>query len=213
MKGVYPDSAIVGERIKEVRKQNKMSQTALAQMLKKSLRTIQKYESGQIDLTITAINEIAVCLNVSPAYLLGYDPNTANLQSLSDFAAYLFELDKKKELRFDIETGEDRDGWKCSITFDGLDHTTEHNSVICQLLTEFQLAREEYTYCIRSTEEYENWKNTMLNFHSRYTLQNRVVDDPDQATRSNLQFEYFNKKMARSLKNQSIDHSDESETK
>ena len=61
--------AEIGLRIKEARKAVKLSQTELATQLEKTLRTVQKYESGEIEPSIATINSIAKILNVSPAEL------------------------------------------------------------------------------------------------------------------------------------------------
>ena len=65
----------IGLRIKKARKAAKMSQTVLGTYLNKTLRTIQKYESGEIEPSIATINEIAKVLNVSSAELIGYEKN------------------------------------------------------------------------------------------------------------------------------------------
>ena len=59
--------AEIGQRIKEARKAAKLSQTELAGQLEKTLRTVQKYESGEIEPSIATINSIAKILNASPA--------------------------------------------------------------------------------------------------------------------------------------------------
>ena len=41
------DYPAIGQRIKQLRKRKGLNQTELAQMLKKSLRTVQKYETGE----------------------------------------------------------------------------------------------------------------------------------------------------------------------
>lgn len=61
----------IGLRIKEARKAAKLSQTELANRIDKTLRTIQKYESGEIEPSIATINSIAKILHVSPAELIG----------------------------------------------------------------------------------------------------------------------------------------------
>ena len=68
--------AEIGQRIKEARKAAKLSQTELAGQLEKTLRTVQKYESGEIEPSIATINSIARILNVSPAELIGYSRKT-----------------------------------------------------------------------------------------------------------------------------------------
>ena len=49
----------IGERIKLLRKKRGYNQKELANLLGKSLRTIQKYESGEIEVSIAMINELA----------------------------------------------------------------------------------------------------------------------------------------------------------
>ena len=46
--------AEIGERIKSARKAAGLSQTELATRLNKTLRTIQKYESGEIEPSIAS---------------------------------------------------------------------------------------------------------------------------------------------------------------
>ena len=43
------DYPAIGQRIKQLRKRKGLNQTELAQMLKKSLRTVQKYEDRSVD--------------------------------------------------------------------------------------------------------------------------------------------------------------------
>ena len=49
----------IGRRIKTARKAAKMSQTELANRINKTLRTVQKYESGEIAPSIDMIEQIA----------------------------------------------------------------------------------------------------------------------------------------------------------
>ena len=75
--------AEIGKRLKTARKAAGLSQTELATRLNKTLRTIQKYESGEIEPSIAMINAIAKELNVSPADLIGYRRPGIELNSLS----------------------------------------------------------------------------------------------------------------------------------
>lgn len=56
----------IGRRIKAARKAAKMSQTELANRINKTLRTVQKYESGEIAPSIDMIGQIAEVLGVLP---------------------------------------------------------------------------------------------------------------------------------------------------
>ena len=55
-------------------KKKGINQTELANLLGKLLRTIQKYESGEIEVSIAMLaNEIAKVLGWRITYLIGYD--------------------------------------------------------------------------------------------------------------------------------------------
>ena len=64
---------LVGERIAQIRKYNRINQSDLADKLGKSLRTVQKYESGEIDIPLSTLADIAKVLNTTMNYLVGYD--------------------------------------------------------------------------------------------------------------------------------------------
>lgn len=63
----------IGKKIQEVRKKKGLSQTELAELIGKSLRTIQKYESGEIGISIDEVHRIGKVLECSPGYLMGYE--------------------------------------------------------------------------------------------------------------------------------------------
>ena len=79
---MHSNPAEIGERIKAARKAARLSQTELAQRLDKTMRTVQKYESGEIEPSIAMINAIAKILNISPADLIGYQKPEIQLDSL-----------------------------------------------------------------------------------------------------------------------------------
>ena len=58
----------------------------------KSLRTVQKYETGEIEVSIDVVNEIAKHLDTTPTFILGYETNTAPIRSLADIMSFLFDL-------------------------------------------------------------------------------------------------------------------------
>ena len=82
----------IGNRIKQARKAQHLSQTELANRLGKTMRTVQKYESGEIEPSIGILNEIANILNISPAELIGYQKKNITLDTLSDVLYVLNEL-------------------------------------------------------------------------------------------------------------------------
>ena len=52
---MHSNPAEIGERIKAARKAAHLSQTELAQRLDKTMRTVQKYESGEIEPSIACL--------------------------------------------------------------------------------------------------------------------------------------------------------------
>ena len=63
----------IGSRIKEKRKIKNITQTQLANILDKSLSSIQKYESGDVEIPHSILEKIAETLDTTVTYLLGYD--------------------------------------------------------------------------------------------------------------------------------------------
>lgn len=72
----------VGYRIKQRRKQLKMSADRLGEVIGKNRATIYRYESGDIEnMPIEALEPIAKALNVSPAYLMGWEDDKEEIMS------------------------------------------------------------------------------------------------------------------------------------
>ena len=69
---------LLGERIKQIRKDKQMSRKELAQLLKVSEVTITRYENGQRSPNIQKLNELAKIFDVNINYLTSpteYDAN------------------------------------------------------------------------------------------------------------------------------------------
>ena len=109
---------LVGERIATIRKYNRINQADLAEKLGKSLRTVQKYESGEIDIPLSTLAEVAEILNTTLNYLLGYDTSHIKAETLSDVLEFFFEIDRKNELSFNMDIKKaGRDGkWECAFS-------------------------------------------------------------------------------------------------
>lgn len=65
------DYSIIGQRIKALRKRKGLNQTQLANLIGKSLRTMQKYETGEIKVSIDVVNALAKHLDTTPTFILG----------------------------------------------------------------------------------------------------------------------------------------------
>lgn len=62
---------VIGQRIKELRKENKMSQSELAKLVGCSQPMIVLWEKEECEPTATAICKLSEALNCSTDYLLG----------------------------------------------------------------------------------------------------------------------------------------------
>lgn len=65
------NSNIVGIRIKEFRKENKLTQVKLANFLKTTQSVVSEYESGKCLIIVPFLIEICKKYNISADYLLG----------------------------------------------------------------------------------------------------------------------------------------------
>ena len=59
------------KRLKDLREDNDLTQSQLAQIIMQSKSTISKYENGQIEPNIQTIIALAKYFNVTTDYLLG----------------------------------------------------------------------------------------------------------------------------------------------
>lgn len=75
----------IGDRIKERRKYLRMSADELAKRLGKDRSTIYRYEKGDIEnLPLDVLEPIAVALETTPQYLMGWDQEQKKNDTLSD---------------------------------------------------------------------------------------------------------------------------------
>ena len=147
-------------------------------MLGKSLRTIQKYESGEIEVSIAMINELAKVLDTTSTYLIGYEHDEKNIRSLSDIMDFLFKLDRVKGLNFriDVKRPPHYDEWECSITFNGKDKSADFNADMCLFLEEFAEYREQYRNGGMSSQRYKELQDKDLAYYSATEVEEKPLD-------------------------------------
>ena len=159
---MHSNPAEIGERIKAARKAARLSQTELAQRLDKTMRTVQKYESGEIEPSIAMINAIAKILNISPADLIGYQKPEIQLDSLSD--------------EIDVQRPPHSEEWSCSLKFKGNDHSAEMNDSLCLILEEFRDEREKLESYWTDQESFDRWIEKELAYYADAKLQDKEVE-------------------------------------
>jgi transcriptional regulator with XRE-family HTH domain len=73
--------AVLGERIRKLRRDRGLSQTALAEQLGITFQQVQKYENGTNRISAMALVKLSAALGLSPSVLLsdlGEDPGAAD---------------------------------------------------------------------------------------------------------------------------------------
>ena len=170
--------AEIGERIKAARKAAGLSQTELANRLSKTLRTVQKYESGEIEPSIAIINAMAKELKVSPADLIGYQRPSIELNTISDVLTVLYQLNKKAGLRFEIDVKRPPhyDEWTCSLRFDGHNKDAEFNADLCLILEDFAHERQMVETYWSDPDSFDAWLERKLAYYSSANLFDREVE-------------------------------------
>jgi len=75
-----PTDALVGQRIRERRRELRLSQTRLGEAIGVSFQQIQKYEKGINRISASRLNQVASALGVEPGYFYaGWDTHLAGL--------------------------------------------------------------------------------------------------------------------------------------
>lgn len=88
----------LGTKIKQLRKDNGLTQQQLADLIFKTKRTLEKYENNEIDISVSTLIDISKILNVSLLSLLVDDPNDMlsiikDYYNLEDKAGFNMEHD------------------------------------------------------------------------------------------------------------------------
>lgn len=189
------DPKEIGKRIRLARKMRHISQTKLAEMLDRSLRTIQKYERGDIDVSLSALVNICAALDVPLSYIIGLGTRKAILTSLADVMDFLFLLDSANELDFNIEVEKPpkNQSWKCSISFDGTGTSAELNPSFCLLLEQWEEQRSKLASGQLSVDDYKAWKDQTIAYSSSHEIHlppadgSKETQKPEPLTEEDIQ--------------------------
>ena len=197
------DHAAIGQRIKMLRKKKGLSQTELAQMLGKSLRTVQKYETGEIEVSISVINQIAEILETSSTYLFGYESGTTQIKSLSDVMDFLFKLENVAGIDFhiDVKKPPRSKEWSCSISFDGKS-AAEFNADMCLFLEQWEDERSELRAYNSTQAAYKRWKEQTLAYYAANAVKCTEPEELDRDERIAKRTEFLEKEYGKSESNE-----------
>ena len=153
------DNAAIGLRIRTLRKRKGYNQQELADILGKSLRTVQKYESGEIEVSIAVANQLARVLDTTPTFLFGYETEITPIRSLADVVNFLFHIEQVNGLDFsiDVKRPPRSKEWQCSITFNGK-ADADFNADLCLFLEDWEGQRDNLRTYGTTQEQYREWK-------------------------------------------------------
>lgn len=92
----------IGLNIKKYRKERKLTQKQLADLIEKAESSIQKYESGSVEIPMSVLHQIAAILNISTFKLLEIDSSeNSKREKKQDIESILTDL--LREIGVDCE--------------------------------------------------------------------------------------------------------------
>ncbi len=163
----------IGQRLKVLRKRKGLNQQELADLVGKSLRTIQKYETGEIEVSIAMVNQLAEILDSTPTYILGCEVKNEPITNLADIMNLLFQLEKVQGLNFKIEVKKPprHDRWECSVSFDGKSMDADYNADMCLFLEQWKEQREDLRTYDLSLSSYHKWQEQTLAYYAATSVE------------------------------------------
>lgn len=187
------DYSAIGQRIKLLRKRKGLNQKELAGILGKSLRTVQKYETGEIEVSIAVVNQLADILESTPTYILGYEANTAPIRSLADIMGFLFQLEQVTGISFDIDVKKPPRSkeWKCAISFNGK-ASSDFNTDLCLFLEDWESQRDDIRVFQSTQAAYQKWQEQTLAYYAATSVecvQPEELSDEERIKRRNAYLE------------------------
>ena len=187
------DNAAIGLRIRTLRKRKGYNQQELADILGKSLRTVQKYESGEIEVSIAVANQLAEVLDTTPTFLFGYETEITPIRSLADVVNFLFHIEQVNGLDFgiDVKRPPRSKEWQCSITFNGK-ADADFNADLCLFLEDWEGQRDDLRTYGTTQEQYREWKTKTLAYYASTAVECTEPEELDPDERLKRRIAYLN---------------------
>ena len=187
------DNAAIGLRIRTLRKRKGYNQQELADILGKSLRTVQKYESGEIEVSIAMANQLAKVLDTTPTFLFGYETEITPIRSLADVVNFLFHIEQVNGLDFgiDVKRPPRSKEWQCSITFNGK-ADADFNADLCLFLEDWEGQRDNLRTYGTTQEQYREWKTKTLAYYASTAVECSEPEELDPDERLKRRIAYLN---------------------
>ncbi len=187
------ENAAIGLRIRTLRKRKGYNQQELADILGKSLRTVQKYESGEIEVSIAVANQLAEVLDTTPTFLFGYETEITPIRSMADVLNFLFHIEQVKGIDFgiDVKKPPRSKEWQCAITFNGK-ADADFNTDMCLFLENWEEQRDNLrTYGI-TQEQYREWQTRTLAYYASTAVEIAEPEELDPEEQVKRRIAYLN---------------------
>lgn len=169
----------IGSAIKKRRRQLKITQKEFAERLRKSERTIQKYESGEITMKIDLIKLVADELDIPWQELLEAKTDEIGIVSsenefpachfhtLSDVINALFNITEIKDIAFQLTCAKPPESpdWTSALMVDGKGSGT-YNADFCLFMENWMNKLAALQQGSIKQEQFETWKRETLEYYS-----------------------------------------------
>lgn len=169
----------IGNAIKKRRRQLKITQKEFAERLRKSERTIQKYESGEITMKIDFIKLVADELEIPWQELLEAKTDEIGIVSsenefpacrfhtLSDVINALFTITEIKDIAFQLTCAKPPESpdWTSALMVDGKGSGI-YNADFCLFMENWMNKLAALQSGSINQEQFETWKRETLEYYS-----------------------------------------------
>ena len=188
------DNTAIGTRIKNLRKNKGYTQQELADIIGKSLRTLQKYETGEIEVSIAVVNQLAKELDTTPTFILGYDTEIKPIRTLADVMNYLFHIEQVGGLEFsnNVKRPPRDSEWTCALTFNGKNMNAELNQDMCLFMEDWESQRDSLRTYDLTQANYREWKEKTLAYYASTEVKNVEPEELSEEERRRKRIEYLN---------------------
>lgn len=165
-------------------------------MLGKSLRTVQKYESGEIEVSVDTIHQIAGILGTTPMFLLGYEAHTEPIRTLADIMSFLFQLENVEGLDFaiDVKKPPRNPQWTGTISFNGKAQSAALNADMCLFLEQWEEERDDVRSYQSTQSAYSDWKEQNLAYYAATQVKISQPEELDSEERIEKRNEFLAKR-------------------
>lgn len=164
MRNVILTPEEIGINIKLARKRKGLSQSEFADAIGKSVRTVQKYESGDINMPLEVLNKITNELDVSLEDLLSEEQPGTNIDTFADIFSAIFALENAQGIKLEIEEVPVSDSRIVLAMYcDAMEYDFQYNKTFNDFLKEFRFYRESRENGTIPEDIYQAWvKKTLI---------------------------------------------------